>query len=156
VEKYTIDYVKVFKEVHVVSVPMGDFENLFSVLEEYNVETFIYSKYINRIVVIIHTNKQKGIAQSFADIKEELLKITSDAKWSEKTSLVEIGGLFIDGCDGLSVSVLEALSRSKINLQYQIMNPSQYSLLINKSEIRKCLKALSRHLGVRDSIISIS
>ena len=56
---------------------------------------------------------------------------------------------------GLCSAVLAMLGKAKINIEYQILNPTRYSLLLRAKVLPKFLRLVSSELRVRDNMIDL-
>lgn len=129
---------------------------VFDVLKDYNIESAVYSKPCDCTTVIIRT--PDGVSRSsFADALAEKLSSTCnhDLRIGKRCDFVflTIHGLFLGGKDGPINEITSSLGQKGINIEYQVLNPSSYSIMIDADAERRVVKCVCKYLRVRDSSV---
>jgi aspartokinase len=152
-ENYIVDYVKAYRNVHVITTSSESVDDVFERLASFNIETCIHSGFLDKTSVIFH----RMLLCDGKDSSELVNDVMEGVEYSlyNNYSLVDIGGLFVGGRSGLSHSILEALMSSKINIEYQIFGSNRFSFLIEDRFLNRCLKNITYMAKVRDSKIDL-
>ena len=154
-EGYAVDYIRVHGFVHVVQCEYMCAQQLFNALKECNIETCICSKRLDMVTAIMLKSQDRSYKESGAEIYRLLNERDIAFSVLCDLSLLDIGGNFIAGSAGVSNAALDALGRARINIEYQLMNPSRYSILIGRKYRKKALKILTEAMSIRDNMVSI-
>lgn len=153
-ENYAIDYIKVYRKSFVIGTSYTSRRDVFSILSPFNIDSCISSRRQNCVTVVLLPEKERNI-KLLQELLDEKKKDLENYYASNDYSYIEIGGLFVGGGNGLANVTLDILRKNKINIEYQLMNPSRYCLLIKPRHVKKAITKFILELGVRDSVISI-
>lgn len=149
-EAYVVDYVNVRKDIHVLfleNLPDGVFLEL---LEDYIIETCLYSQQFKRATLILKNQEKLSSRVNDSNLAHLIGRYSLQCKLAE---IGEIGGLFVEGSSGIVIRILNMLADTKINIEYQILRPTGYSFLIKRRHSSRCLAKLTTELKIRDNII---
>lgn len=153
-EKYAIDYIKVYRRSLIIGVGYASRKELFSILSPFNIDSCISSRRQNCVTVVLLPEKERNLKR-LQDLLIESSERLENFHKSDDYSYIEIGGLFVGGGNGLANVALDILRKNNINIEYQLMNPSRYSLLVKPIHVKRAITRFISELGVRDSLISI-
>lgn len=152
-ENYIVDYVRAYRNIHVISMRSDEIGEAFEHLSEFNIETCVYSEGLEETTIIIHRLNLCGLNDSNEVLRDSLSSLGFNIL--EGFTLIDVGGLFIGGGGGLSHAILDALTQSKVNIEYQIFGSNRFSFLIKDNVLNKALKNITYLGKVRDSKITV-
>lgn len=156
-EGFIIDKISVERNMVAVEVIGKNSDILaFEALKDYNIESAVYSKPRDCTTVIIR--KPDGASGvSFAETLGGQLraKCGDDLQIGRRSDFVflTIHGLFLGGKDGPITEITSLLSKKGINIEYQVLNPSSYSVMIASRAAMRAVKSVCKYLKVRDSSV---
>lgn len=153
-ENYAVDYINVHKRAILINATHTSNEDIFSILSPLDIESCVSSLKTNSLTVVILPKGGQEISQ-LGELLDKHAEVIDGYFISEEFSYIEIGGHFVGGSNGLANVALDVLRRNNISIEYQLLNPSRYSILIDPRKVKKAITMFISELGVRDSMVTI-